>query len=319
MSDNLNKKVLLIGTTQMALDHLSVLVALGCTTTVVGRGQQNADWFEKESGVKPFVGGIDLFFEQQNAHNFDAAIIAVGVEKLAEVTKSLMNRGLLNILLEKPGGLNKGELQDLAKSGAVAKANIVLGYNRRFYSSVLEAEKIIAQDGGITSFNFEFTEWGHVIEKTNNIAIVKQNWFLANSSHPVDLAFFLGGKPAQMKCFSAGKLAWHDKSVFQGAGISDKGILFSYSANWDAPGRWVVEVLTKEHRLYFKPMEGLQIQKKGSVAVNPVEIDNSLDTRFKAGLYLQAKAFLTGDYSRFPNISEQAEMSVHYDYIVNGN
>jgi predicted dehydrogenase len=319
MSDHLNKKVLLIGTTQMALDYLKVLKALNCETTVVGRGQANADVFEKESGIKPFVGGVDLFLEQNKVENFDAAIVAVGVEKLAEVTKALVNKGFKNILLEKPGALHKQEILDLAKYISTSSANVLLAYNRRFYSSVLKAEKIIAEDGGVKSFNFEFTEWGHVIEATNNKDVVKENWFLANSTHPVDLAFYLGGKPKQFKAFSKGELSWHKKAVFSGAGITDKGALFSYGANWDAPGRWVVEILTENFRLYFKPMEDLQIQNKGSVAVTKVEFDNSLDAQFKPGLYLETKLFLEGDFSRFPTIADQAEMAKIYDEMVNGN
>jgi predicted dehydrogenase len=319
MSDHLNKKVLLIGTTQMALDYLKVLKALNCETTVVGRGQANADLFEKESAVKPFVGGVDLFLEQNDAQKFDAVIVAVGVEKLAEVTKALVLKGVQNILLEKPGALHKQEIQDLTKHISSAKVNVLLAYNRRFYSSVLEAEKIIAEDGGVKSFNFEFTEWGHVIETTNNKDIVKENWFLANSTHPVDLAFYLGGKPTQFKAFSKGELTWHKKAIFSGAGITDKGALFSYGANWAAPGRWAVEILTDNYRLYFKPMEDLQIQKKGSVAVNKVEVDNSLDVQFKPGLYLETKAFLEGDYSRFPTIAQQSELANIYDEMVNGN
>lgn len=319
MSDNLNKKVLLIGTTQMALDYLKVLKALNCETTVVGRGQKNADAFEQESGIKPYVGGIDAFLQNSSAENFDAAIVAVGVEKLAEVTKALVNKGFKNILLEKPGALHKQEIQDLANFISSTKANVLLAYNRRFYASVLEAEKIIEKDGGVKSFNFEFTEWAHVIDKTNNIDIVKANWFYANSTHPVDLAFYLGGKPVQLKSFSAGKLSWHDKAVFAGAGITDKGALFSYGANWAAPGRWVVEILTDNFRLYFKPMEDLQIQNKGSVAVNKVEFDNKLDVDFKPGLYLETKAFLSNDFSRFPTIAEQAELANFYDEMINGN
>lgn len=319
MSDNLNKKVLLIGTTQMSLDYLKVLKALNCETTVVGRGQKNADAFEKESGIKPHVGGVDVFLQNSSAENFDAAIVAVGVEKLAEVTKALVNKGFKNILLEKPGALHKQEIQDLANFISSTKANVLLAYNRRFYASVLEAEKIIEKDGGVKSFNFEFTEWAHVIDKTNNIDIVKANWFYANSTHPVDLAFYLGGKPVQLKSFSAGKLSWHDKAVFAGAGITDKGALFSYGANWAAPGRWVVEILTDNFRLYFKPMEDLQIQNKGSVAVNKVEFDNKLDVDFKPGLYLETKAFLSNDFSRFPTIAEQAELANFYDEMINGN
>lgn len=319
MSDNLNKKVLLIGTTQMALDYLKVLKALKCETTVVGRGDENANVFEKESGIKPLVGGVDLFLEQNDAKHFDAAIVAVGVEKLAEVTKALVGKGLKNILLEKPGALNKQEIEDLAKHISSSNASVLLAYNRRFYSSVIEAEKIIAQDGGVKSFNFEFTEWGHVIEATNNKDIVKANWFLANSTHPVDLAFYLGGKPLQLKSFSTGKLDWHHRAVFAGAGITDKGALFSYGANWAAPGRWVVEILTDNFRLYFKPMEDLQIQNKGSVAVNKVEFDNKLDVDFKPGLYLETKAFLSNDFSRFSTIRDQAEMANFYDAMINGN
>ncbi|MFM7023266.1 MAG: Gfo/Idh/MocA family oxidoreductase [Flavobacteriales bacterium] len=319
MSDHLNKNVLLIGTTQMAMDYLKVLNALACKTIVVGRGEKNAAAFEEQTGVKPVTGGIDDFLEKVKAQDFDAVIVAVGVEKLKEVTAALINKGFHNILLEKPGALHKEEIQSLAKHAAAAKASVLIAYNRRFYSSVLEAEKIIARDGGVKSFSFEFTEWSHVIETLGSQDIVKANWFLANSTHPTDLAFYLGGMPVQMKSFSDGHLAWHKKAVFAGAGITDKGALFSYSANWAAPGRWVVEILTDNFRLYFKPMEDLQIQNKGSVAVNKVEIDNSLDVQFKPGLYLQTKSFLTADYSRFSTIGKQAEMAEVYEHIVNGN
>lgn len=50
-------------------------------------------------------------------------------------------------------------------------------------------KKIIAEDGGITSFNFEFTEWAHVIEKLDYPREVFENWFFVNSTHVVDLAF----------------------------------------------------------------------------------------------------------------------------------
>ena len=35
---------------------------------------------------------------------------------------------------------------------------------RRFYFSVLLGEKMIFEDGGITSLYFEFTEWSHQIK-----------------------------------------------------------------------------------------------------------------------------------------------------------
>ncbi|MPN64395.1 hypothetical protein SDC9_212167 [bioreactor metagenome] len=54
-------------------------------------------------------------------------------------------------------------------------------------------------------------------------------------------------------------------------------------------------------------METLQIQELGSVAVNPVEIENILDIKFKPGLYLQIKSFIIGDFGNFCSIYEQKE------------
>ena len=44
----------------------------------------------------------------------------------------------------------------------------MVGFNRRFYSSVLKAKDIIHEDGGVKSFFFEFTEWSHVIAGLKN-------------------------------------------------------------------------------------------------------------------------------------------------------
>ncbi len=319
MSDHLNKKVLLIGTTQMAMDYLKVLSALNCTTVVVGRGIENALSFEKATGLKVCVGGIEKFVAENSLADFDSAIVAVGAEKLKDVTISILSKGLRKVLLEKPGGLNVQEIELLAAETSKYKADVLLAYNRRFYSSVLEAEKIIAKDGGVKSFQFEFTEWSHKLETLATKEIVKNNWLFVCSTHPIDLAFYLGGKPQEMKSFAGGKLSWHNKAIFYGAGSTDKGILFSYSANWAAPGRWAVEILTDNYRLYFKPMEELHVQNKGSVAVVKAEVDNSLDVEFKPGLYLQTKAFLQEDYKRFLTIAQQAEMAVFYEQIGNGN
>ena len=55
-------------------------------------------------------------------------------------------------------------------------------------------------------------------------------------------------------------------------------------------------------------METLQIQEIGSVAVTPVQLDNTLDKEFKPGLYLQVKSFLEGKTERFCSLQEQKEM-----------
>ena len=70
-----------------------------------------------------------------------------------------------NILVEKPAGLNKQKIMEVSELAKEKDAQVYVAYNRRYYASVLKAQEIIAEDGGVTSFNFEFTEWAHVIEK----------------------------------------------------------------------------------------------------------------------------------------------------------
>ena len=195
---------------------------------------------------------------------------------------------------------------------------ILIAYNRRFYSSVLEAEKIIQEDGGLVSVSFEFTEWSHIIAPLDKNEEVKKKWFLANSTHVVDLVFFLSGQPEKYSFFHSGGNDWHPSAtIFSGSGITNKNILFNYGANWEAPGRWSVELITKQHRLYLKPMEELQIQQMGSVAVSKYEIDDSLDKLYKPGIYRMIEAYLNNDTTRFQDVFTQYQWLALYNEMAN--
>jgi predicted dehydrogenase len=301
------KKVWLIGTGLIGVEYSKVLDALQVEHVIIGRGASSAAKFEELRPEKKVIqGGIKNFLKSKPTLP-DCVIVAVGFHELFEVTKTLIEYGVKRLFVEKPGAESFEKLQQL---NAIAKENhaeIFLGFNRRFYASLLKAEEIIREDGGVTSFNFEFTEWLHVFEAAYGKNIVYNEIYWGNSCHVIDTAFFLGGEPKEMTCYT--KTIGNDTfpKIFSGAGISTKGALFSYQANWDAPGRWVVEILTKKHRLYFKPMETLQIQELRSVKVLPVEIDDHLDKEFKPGFYLETKAFLERDDFRFCTLEHQVE------------
>lgn len=288
----MNKSVWLIGSGGMAVDYVKVLQALDLEFSIIGRGEQSAKACRDATGCEVIQGGLVGYLSIKPSVPTHA-IVAVGVEKLHETTLQLLDYGVQNLLVEKPAGLNKQEVEAVYLKSKEKNARVYVAYNRRFYASVLKAQGILAEDGGVTSFNFEFTEWAHEIEKLSKAEGVKEHWLLGNSTHVVDLAFYLGGKPKELSAFTSGSLAWHPAaSVFSGAGISESGALFSYQANWESAGRWSVEMLTKNHRLILRPMEKLQIQKKGSIAVEFAECDYALDETFKPGLFLQTKNFI---------------------------
>ena len=296
----------IIGAGTIAQEYAKVLQALNKQYQIIGRGVEKARQVEEALGCKVITGGLDSFLAS-NPELPEAAIVATNLGSLAPNTMALLKYGVNRILCEKPGFLFPEECEQVAKVAKDNNAEVFLAYNRRFFASVMEAERIIAEDGGLKSFNFEFTEWGHVIAKYNKPQDELKNWFYANSTHVVDLAFFLGGTPVEMISYSKDEADWHKPINFAGAGRTDKDVLFNYQANWDAPGRWAVELLTANHRIYLKPMEQLQLQDKGSVKVYPVEIDDHLDKEFKPGFYLETKAFLEADTERLCSLEQQQE------------
>lgn len=301
----------------MSIEYAKVLAALKKPFMVIGRGPVSSKEFEHNTGVAVIQGGITQFL-QSTPNRPTHAIVSVSVENISDVLQQLIAYDVPLILVEKPGCLDKEELDATRALCNQHSCKVFIAYNRRFYVSVQEANRLIDNDGGVSSFTFEFTEWPHVIEKTGHPALVKQQWFLANSSHVVDLAFYLGGKPQSIECFTSGSLAWHSSAaVFAGAGITKKNVPFSYHSNWASAGRWSVEILTAKRRLIFRPMERLQQQTIGSVEVQPVDLDYQIDTDFKAGLFRQVASFLNDDFSDFCTLQEQCEMIRIYNKIAN--
>ena len=299
----------LIGSGNMAVEYAKVLVEQRRSFEVIGRSPESAKTFTKNTGIAVKIGGLSAYLKQ-NVDIASTAIVAVGVEALAETTIQLIRSGVKRILVEKPAGLNFDQIGQVADTTEKYGAEVFVAYNRRFYASVLKAKEIIVDDGGVVSYNFEFTEWSHAIAVLKKEPCVKSAWFLANSTHVIDLAFFLGGKPTSMSCYSAGGLDWHpEASVYSGAGVADNGALFSYQANWKAPGRWGVEILTQKHRCILRPLEQLYLQQIGSVAFEKAVIEDKLDLQFKPGLFKQVEVFLCSKpHSSLIDINEHFKM-----------
>ena len=105
-----------------------------------------------------------------------------------------------------------------------------------------------------------------------------------------------------------GKLNWHESGArYCGAGISQKGIILSYHADWTSPGRWGLEINTSQSRYILRPLEKLQRIKLGNLASEEIELDNKLDTNYKPGLYLQCEDFLFNQSSTLCSIDHHAK------------
>lgn len=307
-------QILLVGAGNMAIEYAKVLRALNLPFIVVGRSKETASAFKEAIDLLPVTGGIERWIKDKNKLPL-VAIVAVNEEEAGKVARLLIRNGVKKILIEKPGGLNDADIKLTAKLAKRFKTKVFVAYNRRFYASTIKAEGIIKKDGGVKSFIFDFTEWNHIIEKLKTSPEVKKGWFLANSTHVIDLAFFLSGKPAKICGHKKGGLVWHPSgSIYSGAGVTKSGALFSYHANWESAGRWNVEIMTPKSKLIFKPLEKLQIQKIGSIAVEEVLLYDELDKKFKPGVYKQVQSFLSDD-KNLMTIEEQVRSLKYYKLI----
>lgn len=286
----------LIGAGPMGQAYAAVLMAQGVPFRVIGRSRVSAAAFHQATGLPVYEGGLEAALASLPPP--EQAIVAVGVEQLAPTAQQLLAAGCQRLLLEKPGALTLSELQVLHATAQAKRAQVWIAYNRRFYASVQKLRQLAAADGGITSAVFEFTEWSHRIRDLQKAPGVKEHWLLANSTHVIDLAFAFIGLPAegQWQAWPGGSLDWHPTAArFHGAGVSERGIPFAYQADWEAPGRWGVELLTRHNRYLLRPMEALQAIPLGSVEPQTIDLDDALDCQFKPGLFRQCEAFLNTD------------------------
>lgn len=305
------QRLWLIGAGRMAQFYAAVLEALDIPFLVIGRGDESAARFEAITGHKVRRGGLMKLLSTGCVP--ERAIVCIGVEQLYSSSLALIDAGTKALLVEKPGGIFASQIKELGSAATSRGTAVYLGYNRRFFSSVRAARRIIEEDGGITLLSFDFTEMGHVIATRNKAPGVKENWILANSTHLLDLAFYFAGPPVEIASWRAGGLNWHPAgSIYAGAGKSETGALFAYTANWGAPGRWGIEVTTPKRRMILRPLEELKTIDESMANPRKIEINDRLDRAFKPGLYRQVSAFMADDVSELCAISEQVEMLDSY-------
>lgn len=303
--------LLLIGTGPHAIQYAEVLKSIGLSFDIVGRGLESRLNFALSTGLS--VSALSLPQYLSEGPRITDAIVSVSCDQLSNVCTELILNGFKRILLEKPGALSYSEIRNLAKLAKAHEANVWIAYNRRFYSSVIHAHNMLRDDGGVKSLTFDFTEWSHTIEPMNLAVLTKNRWFLSNSSHVADLAFYLGGRPVSLDTNVSGSLPWHpSSSIFSGSGITEDRVSFSYHANWDAPGRWGLQVFSKNYKFIFQPLEGLFLNKLGTTEIIEVELDDYLDRTFKPGLYLQVLHFLKNQMSLHCSIDYHESMYPHY-------
>ena len=279
----------LIGYGPMGKEYAKVLQALRTDFKVIRKRKET----HSIPDIQIISGGIEEAkkHEQIPSH----AIIATQIPYMCDIALELMSMGVKNILIEKPGSTSREKLNNLHEKSIKESAKIYIGYNRRFYGSTQSLLSRLKGRQNITSISYDISERVFKLKELDFPDETKKSWFLANSSHVIDLAFFLSGRPLKDKSIflQSGFCDLHKgSSVFTGAGLTDLGIPFSYTGDWEAPGGWQLTVCTSTNKYIFKPLEKLSEYCREKNITKIIEETPEIDKLYKPGLYFQCKAFL---------------------------
>ena len=308
-------KIWLIGLGKMSYEYAKVLSSLKLNFDTIARSKNK---ISKKYHKNIYYNGLRDFLKKQNKPA-EYAIIAVSVEELFNVSKILIQFGVKNILLEKPGSLTIKNLNLLLSKSKNYKTSIYIAYNRRYYQSIEQIKSLYLKNNNILSVDFNFTEIkNRFLNKFPDEVL--DNWLIVNSSHVLDLVFYLIGIPKKINCFTYVPNYYKKKpSIFIGNGLSKKNIPFSYHSNWSSPGNWSISIMTNEYRIVLNPIEEIKIQKIGKFKIEDVNINKSIDKKFKPGLYNMVDDFIfKTKKSKLPTLKEHIINFKYFKKIANG-
>ena len=274
----------IIGTGYMSNEYLKVISKnkdIECSA-IFSRTIQKSEILKKKYKIKKVFISIDNLIL---SNKLDGLIVAVNESSAFEILKKV-HHIKCPILFEKPLGYNYTQA-NLINNFLKNKKNIYVALNRRFYSSTLEAKKIVDQNNGKRFIKINDQE----IQKFSKL--INDNLMYANSIHLIDYAsIFARGKLVKVK-----KIKKYIKNKFHEVIVR---LFFSskdevlYYCNWNSPGSWSVSITQENQRCEMKPLEQLTFEKfDKDKKLQRLKIKiNINDIRYKSGLHCMVEEYI---------------------------
>ena len=289
------KRLAIIGTTDIAVAHLNASRAAGFEVVNVAGSPHSvtAPKFAKTHGIGKVWDDPVALASDRDA--WDALIIASSTESMIGLVTAAATTGK-PVLAEKPIGHTSSALDPLMPS----TKNVIVGFNRRFYSSVQEA-KFFVSSGAPCLFHLELPESVQVDTETGSENLSRVT---TNSTHGLDLINYLTGGLTIESVYSVGIAG--DKQGRVLIAKSQRGDLCSVSANWNAPANFSLTIDRGNERFELRPLEmgalyrGMEVvppTAETSVRTyKPIKVTNFVlsdkNSTLKPGFLGQSKALL---------------------------
>jgi len=280
-----------VGIGTMGTQFVSALSALGVRRLrIVSRSAARLESYRGLPGVETISGGVERLACEPEPQ--ELGIIATPTALLVAAAERLAGLGFRRLLIEKPVSLWSSAIERLAQQLEEKGIEASCAYNRVAYPSFLDVRHRAAEEGGLTSCTYTFTEMIRPDWPQRFPPEELARWGIANSLHVMSMAHGLIGLPSSWSGHRSGSLPWHPAgSVFVGFGVSDRGIPFTYHADWGSTGRWSVEVHTRVSSYRLCPLEKAfrRVTATGGWDEVPVSV---FAPHVKAGIVEQVAAML---------------------------
>lgn len=279
-----------IGNGRMANFHLKTFARINgvnilslCSTP---KGKARRELTKKKFKIDTAYGNYKAMIKEQT--KLDGVIIASSIEKNYEIAKYCIEQKK-HCLIEKPPGLELGQVKKLISLSKKHKVISCVGLQRRFYGNFLAIKKIINKKK-LQSVSIEAPEnFSQILKKKKFSKTVLDKWIYANAIHCIDLFRFFNGEIKKIFTFNRKTLSNYI-DLFNSTVIFKNKTVGTYHSNWFNGGRWSLRLYFKDFMIESSPLEDTRIiYRDGKVKKIP---KSKLDCKFKPGLYLQNLKFI---------------------------
>lgn len=284
-------KICMIGCGKTATKHASSLVDCGFEITHVlnNNNKKRIIEFAKKFKVKNIIEKKNHFFTKN--FKVDAFVVVVPPKNLEEYTKRIINLKK-PALVEKPLSLNVGFLNKYKNNKL-----IMVGFNKRYYKSILEAKKFV-KGRKKYSANIVLPESINYFNYKNKKKFILTKHF-SNSVHVFDILNWIFGKVILIR-----KNVVKSKNKIHGYIClfkDSKNNYINFYSPWNSPENYSISINDGKFLYKISPLEvakifngfDIRLTKKNTKKYIPKEIKYIEDEKssFANGFFLQAKLF----------------------------
>ena len=299
--------IAIVGAGGMAREHAKAFASLPGVKVagLTSRTRAKADALASELGVPVVTDSVDDLRKQTNA---DLVVITVPELSANPVAMSAFKHPWA-VLMEKPAGYDLADAEKIAAAAKGRTAPVMVGLNRRFYSSSRTIKADLDSRPNEKRFiHVQDQQSYDEARRYNHPPQVVERFMYANSIHLIDLIPFFGrGNVTRVDQVTPWR--GEETEVMLAYVEFDSGDTALYEGLWKGPGPWAANVSTPGKRWIMQPLEDATYQNAGERARHTIERAED-DKQFKAGFLLQARnavAAVRGEASEIPSIEDSLQ------------